>query len=347
MSSSRDAGATFAAAVRVNAAPEAIDANGESRPKIALGPRGELYVSYTRKLATPYSGEIRFSRSTDGGRTFTPPITVNDDGLETGHRFDALAVGPDGQITLAWIDKRDRERAGSTPYEGAALYYAVSADGGRTFSANRKIKDHVCECCRLALTYAGPDPLLLWRDILEGGIRDHSLVRLEGTRTGLTPRRATFDGWQIDGCPHHGPALAAGAGGVLHIAWFTGAGPRGAGLFYARSTDGGTSYSEPLQLGAGRAAGRPQILVRGPRVIVAWKEGRPEGAAILAMGSTDGGLTWDAPREVAQTQADSDQPFLAADARRPFLSWFSSREGYRLMPLEEPRSLSQARPSRP
>ena len=72
-----------------------------------------------------------------------PPIVVNDDHLETGHRFDALSVSPNGDVHIVWIDKRDLERAKASgqPYEGAALYHAVSVDGGRTFAANQKIKD--------------------------------------------------------------------------------------------------------------------------------------------------------------------------------------------------------------
>jgi len=185
VSRSTDGGQTFGAPVRVTREPEPIDANGESRPKLAVGPRGELYVTYTRKGRQPYTGDVRFSRSLDGGRTFDPPRTVNDDGLETGHRFDALIVGPDGAVHVAWIDKRDQERAkaASRPYEGAAVYYTVSRDRGASFAPNRKVKDHVCECCRLAAVFdqAG-DLVLAWRDIMPGSVRDHAFVRI--TRDG-------------------------------------------------------------------------------------------------------------------------------------------------------------------
>src|SRR5690606_37017431 len=85
--SSADRGSTWSAGVRVNTTPEEIDANGESRPKIVLGNKGEIYVTYTRSGERAYTGDIRFARSLDGGRTFSAPVTVNDDGLQTGHRF--------------------------------------------------------------------------------------------------------------------------------------------------------------------------------------------------------------------------------------------------------------------
>ena len=58
--SSTDRGRSWTSGVQVNPATESIDANGESRPKIVIGPRGEVYVSYTRNGQRPFTGDIRF-----------------------------------------------------------------------------------------------------------------------------------------------------------------------------------------------------------------------------------------------------------------------------------------------
>jgi hypothetical protein len=332
---SKDLGVSFASAVPVNPEPEPIDANGEARPKIAVGSKGEVYVSYTRKLAKPYTGEIRFSRSTDGGRTFAAPITVNDDGLATGHRFDALSVAPNGDVHLVWIDKREGERAAESgvKYEGAALYEAVSTDGGATFQKNRKLKDNVCECCRLAVAWDGATPVLFLRDLMDGGVRDHSLARIDDGKS-PTFVRATDDGWEIAGCPHAGPALAAGDG-VLHLAWFTGAGTHGSGTFYRRSTDDGRTFDEPMRLGGARGTGRPQVLAAGRVVWVTWREAvDDETSAVFAVRSDDAGATWSKPREVARTRGESDHPLLLARGEAGYVSWYSKADGYRVIALE-------------
>jgi hypothetical protein len=180
VTSSEDLGRSFRPAVPVNPEPEAIDANGEGRPKLAILDDGTVLVTWTQTLDVPYTGLIRFSRSTDGGKSFSAPVSLNDDGLVTGHRFDALAVTPSGDVLVAWIDKRDLERALSegTEYAGAAIYTASSHDGGRTFEPNRKLKDHVCECCRLSFAFdADGKAALLFRDVLDTEIRDHSLAQ--------------------------------------------------------------------------------------------------------------------------------------------------------------------------
>ena len=102
VSRSEDRGLTWLNPVLVTPAPEPTDTGGDARPKIALGPTGEIYVTWTKPLAKPYTGEIKFARSLDGGRTFSPPFVVHRDRQEITHRFDALAVTARGQTVVAW-----------------------------------------------------------------------------------------------------------------------------------------------------------------------------------------------------------------------------------------------------
>jgi hypothetical protein len=331
---SADRGRSFSVPVTVTREEEALDAKGESRPKIAVGAEGHVYVTWTRTLAKPYTGEIRFARSTDGGRTFSPPRTLNDDGLAIGHRFDAIAVAADGTVAVLWIDKRDLERALAVGgvYDGAALYYTISRDGGRTFAKNAKARDHVCECCRLAVAVdARGSFVALWRDILPGSVRDHAIGILPAGGSGApTITRATYDGWELMGCPHHGPSLAVDAANRYHVAWFTGSGPRGPGSFYAVSADMGRTFSAPLRLGDERAEHAGVVSV-GDAVWVAWKAPQPGGgSAIMArqLAPARG-----EPRRVAATAGPSDQPLLVSDGSSAYLSWFTAVDGYRLVPL--------------
>lgn len=332
---SSDLGQTFGVPVAVNATPEKIGADGELRPKIALGPQGQIYLSWTQPLAKPYSGHIRFSRSIDGGKTFSEPMTVNHDQQEITHRFDAMTVTPDGRIWVAWIDKRDmtEAKAAGRPYEGAAVYYAVSEDAGEHFPIEHKLADSSCECCRISL-WPLPDHavMALWRHVFPGGVRDHAMARI--TAEGAdTMHRASFGGWKIDACPHHGPALARGGDWGWHMAWYDG-GER-PGLYYARMD--GTSWVTSPQRRFGDVeaqAGHPALLTRGERVWLAWKEIDTQGASVWLAHSADGGRNWGESVAVARVTGASDYPFLIEDGRHVFLSW-NAASGYRLLPLDD------------
>jgi len=333
---SDDAGKSFSPPVAVNAEPERIAADGENRPKLAFGRNGEVYVSWTQSGDQPFSGHVRFARSLDGGRTFGAPLTVNDDRAPISHRFDALLVTADGRVHLLWLDKRESaaaQRRGEK-YAGISLYYAVSTDRGASFAANRKLADHSCECCRIAVA---PDvdgtPVALWRHVFGMNIRDHALLRI-GVDT--QPRRVTHEQWAVDACPHHGPALAIGTDGVYHLAWFSGA-PEKPGLYYAHSVDGARTFSVPLAFGSNDAqAGHPALLARNRNLWLAWKEFDGRAFRLQVQHSGDRGQTWSVPQTLAATNGSADYPQLVTDGRAVYLAWSTANEGLRLIALDKP-----------
>jgi hypothetical protein len=104
---SDDGGGTWQAPVRVNTAVEPVAADGENRPKLAFGTGGEFYVTWTSPTSEKFTGDIRFARSLDGGKTWSAPIDVHHDRQLITHRFESLLVDPKGRLWVAWVDKRD------------------------------------------------------------------------------------------------------------------------------------------------------------------------------------------------------------------------------------------------
>jgi len=330
---SADNGASWSAPKRIMRDPEAIAAEGENRPKLAFGPKGEIYITYTRPLAKPYAGEIRLIRSLDGGATFQSPVTVHANRDLITHRFDALAVDAQGRITVAWIDKRDVEaaRGKKQSYTGAALYYAVSDDQGASFRGDFKVADHSCECCRIALAFApGAKLMALWRHVFAPNIRDHALVQLSPDGVVAAPQRASFDDWRVDACPHQGPALAYAADGTRHQTWFTVKGDEG-GLYYASAAPG-AAMTAPVKLGIDQAD-HAAIAVDGKTVVLAWRQFDGKATAIAGKVSLDGGQTW-RERELARTALASDHPQLLKARSGLVLVWRTQAEGVRVLPVK-------------
>lgn len=329
---STDVGQTWSAPARITDPAEPVTAEGEGRPKLAFGNKGELYISYTKPYSKNYSGDVRFTRSLDGGRTFEPPRTVHVNRDPITHRYDSMVVDPQGRIFIAWIDKRDGEakRALKQEYTGAAIYYTVSTDRGATFAGDFRVADHSCECCRIALAVA-PDGKVtaLWRHVFAPNVRDHAMAVLSPTGAVSPLERATFDDWRIDACPHHGPAMAFAANGTRHQAWFGVKGEEG-GVYYASAAPG-KATGQPVKLGNDQAA-HPAVAVDGANVVLAWRQFDGKATAILAKVSHDSGATWD-ERELARTAQASDYPALLNTGKGIVLAWRTHAEGLRILPL--------------
>jgi len=327
---------TFGAPVKVNSVAEEVAAKDESRPKIKLDAQGNIYLTWVLTLDKKRSTYVRFSRSTDGGQHFSEPVTVNDNVEIIRHRFDSLAIGKNGEIFIAWLDARDTEAAkkAGQDFSGLSLYYAWSDDGGKHFYPNKRIATHTCECCRLDTAIA-PDntPVVVWRHIFDGGIRDHALVKFNDWDTPGDTHRLASDNWKIDACPHHGPGLSIADSGIYHAVWFSGS-PSHQGLFYAYSSDAGRHFSEPLNFGKAGAS-HPHVLARGAKVRVVWQEFDGSQNTIQLIKSNDNGKTWSKPEVIAQTPYAADQPFLLGDGRQVYLSWKTRQQAYQLMPVGE------------
>ena len=313
-----DNGETFSNAKKLNKDTQKIAARGEARPNITIGPQGNIYLTWTQGLKKRFAGYVWFSRSVDGGKTFESPKVVHQDRAEITHRFDALTVSPDGKITVVWIDKRDLEAAKKTgePYTGAAIYYAVSTDDGKSFLPEKKLADFSCECCRIA-TSTKPDGTVavLWRHVFEGSERDHAIAEIpkEGAAVNIT--RATFGHWKIDGCPHHGAALARGGDADdwwgYHIAYFDGKDNK-PGLYYSRM-DGEAWVTFPARKFGDNAkqARHPAVLSMGDNVWLAWLEtGAKNVQQVMAMSSIDEGKSWSEARSLLTLEGKVDYPQL-------------------------------------
>jgi hypothetical protein len=76
---------------------------------------------------------VMFSRSTDGGLTFSAPHRINDDPVNPNkwHWFGTLSVAPNGRIDVVWYDTRN-----AANNIDSQLFYSFSTDGGATWAPN-------------------------------------------------------------------------------------------------------------------------------------------------------------------------------------------------------------------
>ena len=179
--------------------------------------------------------------------------------------------------------------------------------------------------------------MLVFRNIFEGGVRDHAIMTFTDPATPGEVRRVSNDDWQISACPHHGPSLSISPAGTYHVAWYTNGKAR-KGLFYARSDDEGRTFSDPLPLGrSDRNPTRPYVLTGPHGTTMVWKEFDGEKTTVNAMISHDEGKSWSKPSAIATTTDTSDHPLLVSDGHDdlPFLD----DQGRRLSPAADRRRI--------
>jgi hypothetical protein len=335
---SDDSGGTWQTPVRVNAAVEPVAADGENRPKLAFGPGGEIYVTWTSPTSAQFTGDIRFARSLDGGKTFSAPTVVHRDRQLITHRFESLLVDPQGRLWVAWVDKRDLKVAeeAKRAYRGAAIYYAHSDDRGATWSGDTKLADSSCECCRVALAADGQGRVAaLWRHVFEPNERDHAFAFLGAPQAAV--ERATVDRWRVDACPHQGPSLAFGPDGTRHAVWFNQVDGQGR-AFYGQLGRQAPSNVRTLPTGATHA----DLAVVGRTIAVAWKRFDGNVTKIESLISTDAGRSF-APGPSLQTSGDSDQPRLVTTGQRILVVWRNA-DGIAVRDVAAPTLVSRIKP---
>lgn len=265
-------GNSFSDPVRVNDHEGDATVRNENPPKIAVAANGNIYVCWANERAR-WKGNIKFARSTDGGKSFSSAITINSDSEKepTGHAFQSVAVDKTGRIYVAWIDERNK-RAGD---RGAEIWMSQSIDEGKTFSSDHKIISDVCECCRTNIQL---DPVgrlfLAYRTVPAKGpmYRDIIVARSNDRGKSFVPVKVSEDGWEVNACPVTGPGLSVDSRGQVAVVWFTGGDRQG--LYYAASTNHGASYSGRRLLESNQNMGKhaQAVALADGRVFVAWDE---------------------------------------------------------------------------
>jgi hypothetical protein len=139
---SLDAGQTFETPARVSDAHWYLNACPIAGPSLAAAGGQRLYITWmdgrNDTHGTFSSVDVWFAASSDGGQTFSENVRVNP---VTGHynTLPVLGVDSAGSIHLSWeADETERTR----------VYYTISADEGRTFSAPSVIADSTADPLR-------------------------------------------------------------------------------------------------------------------------------------------------------------------------------------------------------
>jgi hypothetical protein len=256
-----DGGKTFSRPLNLS---NSLAGDGKGRITRDLWHNGSLDLAHSGSALyaawTEYEGALWLRRSTDGGKSFSRKIRIDE---PRPARAPSLAVHGN-TVYLAWTVGDDKS---------ADIRVAKSADGGASFSAARIVarSPGYSDAPKLALDARGTLHLVYADD-----------RRILYTRS--ADGASSFDAPRDISGPDAGfPALGADAGGNLYVLWerFQGRTPRPRGLGAGISRDAGKTFkvtAVPESAGAGWNGSLQGMLMR--KLAVA-----PDGALAIVNSS--------------------------------------------------------------
>lgn len=131
---STNSGSSWSSSIRGTGPTSGFDKEMIAVDNVANSPYSNyFYCGWTEFIggngSLPYAA-VKLNRSTDGGQTFSSPVTLRQSGNNTGGGQGAcLATGPQGEVYVCWADYS----TGSVPANGVG--FAKSTNGGTSFTS--------------------------------------------------------------------------------------------------------------------------------------------------------------------------------------------------------------------
>ncbi len=335
---------TRTAPVRVNRDSGVATAWRGDPPSIAVAKDGTIYIAWTGKSdVKSHDTNLYLSASRDAGKTFEPPVKVNDDVKPARHGMHSLAVGNDGRVHLAWLDERNiKPSAPMGKHRGEMaekesnneVFAAFSEDGGRTISKNQLIASEACPCCKTAITTSNDGHVYIgWRQVLKGDYR-HIAVSASTDRGQAysPPVIVADDQWVIAACPVSGPSLSAGDGGALRVLWYTEGEAGDDGLYIAQSQDGAKTFARRQLVSKGNVRGNPALLARadGKSFTAIWQASAAGATNVMKADISSDGAVGNA----AASKNGGDLPSASASGSNLFVAYIVTLNKQRTVWLE-------------
>ena len=224
----------------------------------------------SKSAASTYAYDVKVSHSTDGGASWSAPVSPHDDGTPTEHGFVSISR-TENETHLIWLDgRKSANEHTAEAIDTSMTLRAASIDVDGTVSGEQLIDDFICDCCRTDMAIASTGRVAVYRDRTQEEIRDIYISRhIDGAWQ--TGQPLSNDGWEIAGCPVNGPAITA-SGDLVAVAWFTAANDQP--KVQARiSTDSGKSFGEPVLISRLNPVGQVDIeILDDNAVAVSWVE---------------------------------------------------------------------------
>ena len=271
---STDGGRSFTTETVFKAPDGNPDVGLNKGPVLAVDPKNpdKVYVGWRQGVFTNAKMKLRtnVAATTDGGRTFGPPVDLSSD---RGGDYPALGVDGDGTLHAALWSRNYPPVPFNEPQPVQPAYYRQSTDGGKTFSPAQEIFRGNARGPRPPRLAADPRSnavYVVWyshaeaENLRPGFAEDLEIFfrsSLDGGRTWNELKVLNDDSRQGVKVNQFDPGIAVAPDGRVDVAWYDGrlnprppvlsANPSERGfqdVFYTSSTDQGRNFGPDIRV---------------------------------------------------------------------------------------------------
>ncbi len=249
-------------------------------PQIAVDTSGNINVVW--KSDIPLGIFIVFTRSADGGATFSTPVIVSNN--PTGSSITPqIAVDKNGNINVVWED----DIAGHSD-----ISFNRSADNGATFPALKSLSRNIgnSNSPQIAVDLGG-NINVVWENDSPGHFDIFSSRSTDNGATFSPIPKNLSNG--LGGSNSNRPQIALDAGGNINVVWEENTG-NNTDIFFTHSSNGGLNFSAPLPISKDPDSSSNAWLTvdSSGNINVAWEDTTVGNGDIFFARSVDGGTTF-------------------------------------------------------
>ena len=301
-SRSTDGGATFLPAP---AAKQVSNSLGCSfSPVMAVDAAAHINIVWEDSPDCSFgTSNIFFSRSTDGGMTFSAPTNLSATMNTALYSVPQIAVDTTGNINVLW----------ESDTGNLAIWFSSSRDGGATFSSPKMVSTNPGGSLNAQIAVDKNGNInVVWEDDIAGH-SDISFSRSTDNGLNFSPPMNLSN--PLGNCIANSntPRIGLDIAANINVVWSNDCGGN-FDIFLSRSADNGASFSSPKNLsGTPGSSGNPQLFVDAAgNINVVWEESSP--ADIFFVRSGDAGATFSSAQNLSHNSGPSTNAWLTVDA---------------------------------
>jgi hypothetical protein len=203
----------------------------------------------------------------------------------------------------------------------AEIFYSNSTDGGATWSTPVNVSSNSGDSWVPTIAVDSGTIYLAWTDFTPGNWEVFYSNSTDGGATWSAPVNVSENAGTS-----FRPSMALDSG-AIRLAWFDDA-PGNAEIFYSNSTDGGATWSAPVNVSnTAAASNNPSIAVAAGAIHIVWADDTPGSREIFYSNSVDGGATWSTPINLSNNPSWSADPVMAVNSSAIHVAWWDDAPG--------------------